>query len=363
MTLFLTPEQRQLQASLARFVDQEYAPDRSAWRQFADMGLLAAPFTEADGGLGGGGGEIGVIAGEFGRGLVREPYLATVVLAGGLIGLGGSGALRAAVLPDLIAGTRRLAFAHHEAAARYTLAHVETRAEPAAGSVVLTGAKSLVLDGDSADQLVVSARTAGAAADPHGLDLFLVDAGQPGVAIRGYETNDGRRAAEVTLAGVVVGPDRQIGAAGAALPLIEAAVDRAIAWLAAEAAAIMQALCALTGEYLKTRRQFGVPIGSFQVLQHRLVDMHIETEQALSMALRATAAWSAAAAERAPVMAAAKVKIGRAGRFVAQQAVQLHGGIGMTAEYRAGAYVKRLTMIDALFGNADHHLRRFARLT
>jgi alkylation response protein AidB-like acyl-CoA dehydrogenase len=227
---------------------------------------------------------------------------------------------------------------------------------------VLDGEKGVVLHGDSADKLVVTARTAGGRREREGVGVFLVDAAAPGVARRGYPTQDGLRAAEILFTGVRIGPERVLGEPGAALPLVERVAGEAIAALCAEAVGAMAVMHELTVDYLKTRRQFGREIGSFQVLQHRAVDMLVALEQARSMAMLATImAAEADAEERAGALAAAKVQIGRSGRFVGQQAIQLHGGIGMTMEYKVGHYFKRVTMIDAMFGDADHHLRALAR--
>jgi alkylation response protein AidB-like acyl-CoA dehydrogenase len=299
----------------------------------------------------------------IGRALALEPFLATVVIGGSLLRRGGSDALRAALVPQIAAGDLRIAFAHAERQARYDLADIAVTARRDGGDYILDGAKSLVIHGDSADKLIVSARLSGDRRDRDGIGLFVVDVTAPGLSRRGYPTVDGLRAAEVTLSGVRTGADGVLGEPGAAFPLIEQAVDAAIAALAAEAVGAMAALHEMTVDYLKTRKQFGVPIGSFQVLQHRAADMLIELEQARSMAMFATVmAEEPDPAERRKAIAAAKVQIGRSARFVGQQAIQLHGGIGMTMEYKAGHYFKRITMIDTLFGDADHHLAELARL-
>jgi pimeloyl-CoA dehydrogenase small subunit len=297
----------------------------------------------------------------FGRALALEPYLGTVVLAGGLLRHGGSAAQRQELVPLIAEGRLTIGFAHGERQARYDLADVATTAKRDGDGWVIEGEKSLVLHGDSADRLVVSARVAGQRRDRDGIALFLIDAKAPGLSRRGYPTQDGMRAAEVSLARVRVGAAAVIGEPGQALPLVERVVDEAIAALAAEAVGAMTALHELTVDYLKTRQQFGTPIGRFQALQHRAVDMLIAVEQARSMAMLATMmAAEPDAGERARAIAAAKVQIGRSGRLVGQQATQLHGGIGMTQEYKGGHYFKRLAMIDVLFGDADHHLRKLA---
>ena len=377
MDFDFTEEQRLLDETVRRLVKDEYdiakrksymaAPDgfsRALWARYAELGLLGLPFAESEGGFGGSAVETMIVMESFGRGLVVEPYLASVVLGGGLVTLAGSAAQKQAILPQVASGKRLLAFAHGERQSRYALADVETTARKDGSGWVLSGRKGVVLNGDSADQLIVSARSAGGSRERSGIGLFLVDAKAKGVSRRGYPTVDGMRAAEVTLETVRVGADAVLGSPENAYPVIEHAVDRALAALSAEAVGIMETLNAMTLDYLKTRKQFGVPIGSFQALQHRMADMVVEHEQAKSMAvLAALSADLADTAERRRVISAAKVQIGRSGRFVGQQSIQLHGGIGMTDEYLAGHYFKRLTMIDQSFGDADHHLDRFAEAT
>jgi pimeloyl-CoA dehydrogenase small subunit len=376
MDFELSDEQRLLRQSVERLLADRYdfaARKRYAqepagfseelWRQYAELGLLALPFAENDGGIGGGAVETMIVMEEFGRALALEPYLATVVLGGGFVRLGGSAAMRAALVPKIASGELKLAFAHAERQARYDLGDVATTARRDGTSFVLDGAKSLVLNGDAADQLVVSARLSGAQRDRDGIALFLVDAAADGIARRGYATVDGLRAAEITLAKVRVAADAAIGEAGDAFALIERVVDGAIAALAAEAVGAMTAMHELTVDYLKVRKQFGVPIGNFQVLQHRAGEMLIALEQARSMAMLATMmSEEPNAAERRKAIAAAKVQIGRSAKFVGESAIQMHGGIGMTMEYKVGHYFKRVTMIDKMFGDADHHLAALARM-
>ncbi|GGH30936.1 pimeloyl-CoA dehydrogenase small subunit [Alsobacter metallidurans] len=370
MDFDLTEEQRLLKDSVDRLLADAYGFDArkrivaseggvspAVWAQFAELGLLGLPFSEEQGGFGGGPVETMLVMEAFGRALVVEPYLATVILGGGLIRHAGSAAQQAAILPAVAAGERRLAFAHAERQARYDLFDVATTARPDGEGWVLDGQKGLVLHGDGADTLIVSARTAGATRDLTGLGLFLVDASAPGVSRRGYPTQDGQRAAEVTLTGVRVGPDAVLGDPKGALPAIERVVDEAIAALCAEAVGAMEASLQSTVEYLKTRQQFGTPIGAFQVLQHRSAEMVVALEQARSMAmLAAMMATAPDARERRAAVSGAKAQIGRSARFIGQQSVQLHGGVGVTMEYQIGHYFKRLTMIDTLFGDADHHL-------
>jgi pimeloyl-CoA dehydrogenase small subunit len=327
------------------------------WRQYAELGLLALPFSEEDGGLGGGPVETMIVMQAIGRALALEPYLASIVISGGLLRLGGSETLRRELIPQIAAGDLSLAFAHSERQARYDLADVAATARRDGSGYVVDGAKSLVLHGDSAKSFIVSARVGGGQREQNGIALFLVDAVASGVATRGYDTVDGQRAAEVTLSGVKIGADAAIGEPGAAFPLIERIADAAMAALAAEAVGAMAAMHETTVDYLKTRKQFGVTIGSFQALQHRAADMLVALEQARSMALLATMMVDEQnVRERRAAISAAKVQIGRSGRLVGQQAIQLHGGIGMTMEAKVGHYFKRLTTIDTMFGDADYHL-------
>jgi pimeloyl-CoA dehydrogenase small subunit len=378
MDFDLSDEQRQLKDSVERLLADAYGDlnlrkgymkepkgySAALWQQYADLGLLAAPFAEEHGGLGQGLTETAIIAEAFGRALAVEPYYATVVLAGGALRHAGNAALLQELVPVIAAGQLTLALAHQERQARYDLADTATTARAdGKGSHTLEGEKVVVLAGDSADRLVVSARVSGARADRGGIGLFLVDAKANGVTRRGYPTQDGMRAADVTLASVKVGPEAVLAGPERGLEVLERVVDEAIAALAAEAVGAMAGLNELTVEYLKTRKQFGVPIGSFQVLQHRAVDMLTALEQARSMAYYATMmAGESDARERRRAMSAAKVQVGRSARFVGESAIQLHGGIGMTMEYKAGHYFKRLSMIDLAFGDADHHLRELARM-
>jgi pimeloyl-CoA dehydrogenase small subunit len=376
MDFSLTDEQRLLKESVERlladrygfearrrFMDEPTGWSRALWQSYAELGLLGLPFDDKHGGVGGGPVETMIVMEAFGRALALEPFFATVVLAGGLLRLGADEAMRAAVIPKIAHGDLLLAFAHAERQSRYDLADVATTARCDGAGYVLDGAKSLVIHGDCADKLIVSARLAGARRDRDGLGLFVVDAGAAGISRRAYPTVDGLRAAEVALSGVRVGPDRVLGEPGNAFPLIAQVVDAAIAALAAEAVGAMAAIHESTVDYLKTRKQFGVPIGNFQVLQHRAAEMLMALEEARSMAYFATMmADEPDPTERRKAIAAAKVQVGRSGRFVGQQAIQLHGGIGMTMEYKVGHYFKRVTMIDTMFGDADHHLAELAHL-
>jgi pimeloyl-CoA dehydrogenase small subunit len=373
MDFDLSSEQTQLKDGVERLVAATYGSleqrkaqgagllgfSEKSWAQFAEMGLLGIPFTEEEGGFGGGPVETLVVMEALGKGLALEPYLATVVLGGGAVRLGGSDELKQRVIPGLVEGSSRLALAFTEKQSRYDLNDVATTARKAGDGFVLEGAKSVVINGDSAQHLVVSARTSGNRRDKAGISLFLVAADAPGVKIHGYATQDGGRAAEVALSDVQLGAAELIGPLDQGLPILERVSEFAIAALAAESVGIMEALHGLTVEYLKTRQQFGAPIGNFQVLQHRAVDMLIALEQARSMAAYAAMMVEHdKAAERGAALSAVKVQINRSCRIVGQEAVQLHGGIGMTMEYLGAHYFKRLTMIESLFGDTAHHLRR-----
>ena len=374
MDFTLTETQRMLAETTDRLVRERYGfedrkkiiagPDgfsRPMWATFAELGLTGLGIAEEHDGLGGSLGDIAVVAETFGRALVVEPFMPTMVLGAGTLGFAGSDAQRADILPRVVTGAMFLALAHGEPKSRYTLCHVETRAAADGGDHLLTGAKAVVLGGDAADYFLVSARTDGATTDQHGISLFLVPRDAAGLTIRSYPNIDGTRAADLSLDRVRVPASARIGQLGQGLPIVTHAIERAIAYLCAEAVGAMQALNALTLDYLKTRTQFGVPIGSFQVLQHRMVDMEVALEQARSMAILACdRADDQHPRERTRAVSAAKVQIGRSGRLIGQSSVQMHGGIGITDEYAGGHYFKRLTLIDRTFGDADHHLTRFA---
>jgi len=376
MDFELSEEQRLLKDSVERLCTQRYEFEtrkkymtetdgwsRDMWRQYVDLGLTALPFAEEHGGVGGGAVETMIVMEAFGRALALEPYLATVVLGGGFLRRGASDAVKSDVLPKVAAGEALLAFAHTERQSRYDLADVAATAKKDGAGYVLTGEKSLAIHGDVADKLIVSARVSGEQRARNGIGLFLVGAKAQGVSRRGYPTMDGQRAAEVTLQNVKVDANSVIGEPGNAYPLIEQVVDSGIAALAAEAVGAIGAMHELTVDYLKQRKQFGVPIGNFQVLQHRAGEMLIALEQARSMAMLATMmSDDENAAERRKSISAAKVQIGRSAKIVGEGAIQLHGGIGMTMEYKVGHYFKRVTMIDKTFGDADHHLAVLARI-
>jgi pimeloyl-CoA dehydrogenase small subunit len=374
MDFDLSEEQRLLKESVDRLFAERYPFDKrktylaapegwsaEMWAQYAELGLLGLPFAEEYGGFGGGAVEVMLVMEGFGRALAVEPYLATVVLAGTALSLAGSEAQKAAVLPRIAEGGLRLAFAHGEKQARYDLADVMTTARRKPGGWVLDGAKSVVAHGDCAERLVVSARTGGERHDPEGITLFLVDAAAPGVARRSYRMRDAMGAAEIALSGVEVGDADVIGEPGAALPVITRVAEAGIAATAAEAVGAMETMLAMTVEYLKTRQQFGRPIGQNQALQHRATEMLMALEQGRSLELLAAMSRDEPdAAARAHTMSTVKVGVGQAAKFVSQNAIQLHGGIGMTEEYAVGHYFRRVMVIEHMFGDITHHLSRLA---
>jgi pimeloyl-CoA dehydrogenase small subunit len=374
MDFDLTDEQRLLRESVDRLLADHYgfAQRRSylaepegfstaLWSRYAGQGLLGLPFAEEHGGFGGSAIEIMLVMEAFGRVLALEPYLATVVLGSTALRLAGSERQKSAILPQVAEGNMTLAFAHGERQARYDLTDVLTTAKPTARGWIIVGAKSVVPHGDGADRLIVSARIAGERDDPDGIGLFLVDAKANGVARRAYPMRDGTRAAEISLSGVEVDRGDAVGEPGNALPVVERVVEAGIAATSAEAAGAMEAMHAMTLEYLKTRQQFGKPIGQNQVLQHRAAEMLIALEQGRSMAmLAAMMVDEPDPEERAHNIAMAKVGVGQASRFVAQNAIQLHGGIGMTEEYAVGHYFRRVMVIEHMFGDPAHHLSRLA---
>jgi pimeloyl-CoA dehydrogenase small subunit len=367
-----TDDQRLLKDSVDRLIADRYAFEQrkkymasphgwseALWAQYAELGLLGLPFAEEHGGFGGGPVELMTVMEAFGRGLILEPFLATVVLGGGLLRHGASAEQQAEWLPLVAEGKLKLAFAHVERQSRYDLADVSMTATKNGAGWVLDGEKSVVLHGDCADKILVTARTAGERHDPVGIGLFVVDAKAAGLSRRGYPTQDGLRAAEVSFARVAA--EAVIGDPAYALPVVQRVVDEAIAALCSEAVGGMKEMLDITVDYMKQRKQFGRAIGEFQVLQHRAVDMFVSLEQARSMAMFATMmASSDDQVERRRSMAAAKVQIGRSGKHIGEEAVQLHGGIAMTMEYKVGHYFKRMTMIDVLFGNAEYHLSEIA---
>jgi pimeloyl-CoA dehydrogenase small subunit len=333
----------------------------AVWSQFAELGLLGLPFAEEYGGFGGSAQEVMLVMQAFGRVLVLEPYFPTVVLAGTALNVAGSAAQKRAILPAIAEGSLKLAFAHNERQARYDLTDVVTTAQRNGSGWLLDGSKTVVSHGEAADQIIVSARTSGDRYDEDGITLFLVDATTPGVARRGYRTRDDTRAADIALSNVPITEANVLGEIGRGLPVIRRVIEAGIAATAAETVGAMEAMNEMTLEYSKTRVQFGQPIGSYQVVQHRLADMFMAQEQGRSMAMLATMSIdNPNDAARTHDIALAKVGIGQAGRYVSQSAVQMHGGIGMTEEYAVGHYFRRCMVIERLFGDPAYYLAKLA---
>jgi alkylation response protein AidB-like acyl-CoA dehydrogenase len=377
MNFDYSEEQQLLAESVRRFMGRDYTFDArkkiiaspagcsdSVWATFAEMGLLGLPIPADSGGFGGGAVDLVSTMEAIGDALVVEPFLPTL-LGARLVERAGDAAQKAEVLPRVSEGAMKLAFAMTEAGSRYDVAHIATRARRDGDAYVIDGAKHVVLGGPLADRLLVSVRTSANDADRSGVSLLMIDAGAAGIARTDYRTIDGARACDLTFSNVRVASDRLLGAEGAALPAIEAAIDFATALVCAEAVGAMRYANETTLEYLKTRKQFGVPIGAFQALQHRMVDMVITCEQARSMASLACARVDAESdpRERARAVSAAKLKIADSCRHISQESVQLHGGMGMTEELKVSHTFRRLTMIAQQFGDADHHLERYAALS
>ncbi len=376
MDFSFTEEQSMLRDTVASYLADNYGFDQrraalgrepswrpDVWSAFADeLGILGAAFPEALGGLGGGYTENMVVMEELGKALVVEPYLGTVVIGGGFLKHGAPAGAEE-MIGQIIAGKAIFAFAYAEPQGRYNIRDLKTTARKDGAGYVLNGHKAVVVGAPYATHLVVTARTGGGQRDAGGISVFIVPKSAKGVSTRDYPTVDGFRASEVYFENVALGAEARIGGEGDALPLVEKVMDEAIAATCAEACGVLRRLQEGTVEYTKQRKQFGVPISSFQVLQHRMVDMFIQLEQSISMTYMATIRLSDSDAERAKAASAAKVQIGKACKFVGQNAVQLHGGMGVTDEMAIGHYFKRATMIEGLFGSTDHHLARYEALS
>lgn len=375
MDFSFTEEQSMLRDTVASYLADNYSFDTrraavaseagwrpAVWKAFADeLGILGASFSEELGGLGGGATENMIVMEEFGKTLVVEPYLGTVVIGGGFMKHSGyAGA--SDVIGKIIAGEATIAFAYAEPQARYTWQDLKTTAKKDGAGWVLNGHKAVVVGAPWATHLIVTARTGGGQRDAQGVSVFLVEKNAKGVTTRDYPTVDGQRASEVTFENVALGADALIGAEGQSLALVNKVIDEAVAALCGEACGVLRRLHEGTLEYTKQRKQFGVPISSFQVLQHRMVDMFIQLEQSISMTYMATIKLTDSDEERAKAVSAAKVQIGKACKFVGQNAIQLHGGMGMTDEMAIGHYFKRATMIESAFGSTDHYLGRYENL-
>lgn len=376
MDFNFTDEQTMVRDSLSRLVRENYdfetrraaIESESGWRpeiwaQLAELGLLGMPFSEEDGGFGGGAIDSLIVMEEFGKGLVVEPFVPTVVCAGGFLKHAGTDTQKAEHIGGIVDGSRIYAFAYAEPRGRYDLADLETTAKRDGDSYILNGHKAVVIGAPWASHLIVTARTSGERRDQDGISVFVVDKSADGIVTRDYPTVDGRRASEVYFENVAVPADALIGEEGNALSLIELVSDEAIAALSAEACGAMKVAHEMTVEYSRQRKQFGTPIGKFQVLQHRMVDMFTELEQSVSMTYLATLRLGEDERERKLACAAAKVRIGQAAHHIGQEAIQIHGGMGMTDELAIGHYFKRLTIYDSEFGNIDHHMKRHVALS
>jgi alkylation response protein AidB-like acyl-CoA dehydrogenase len=376
MDFNFTDEQNMLRDSIAKWVAAEYDFDKRKavvksaegwrkenWAAIAEMGLLAAPIAEEFGGLGGGPIDVMVVMEEMGKGLGLEPYVPTIALGAGALREAGSNAQKEEHLAAIAGGERIIAFGGYEPKSRYNLNDITTSAKKDGAGFVLSGHKAVVIGAPQADHLLVTARTAGGQRDAKGVTLFLIPKNLKGVSTRDYVNVDALKASEVYLENVAVGAEHVLGAVDGAAPVVERIVDDAIVAYCAEAVGCFRLMHDLTLDYAKQRKQFGVPIATFQVLQHRMVDMFMAMEQSVSMTYMATLKLNEDAVERAKAVSGAKVQIGKASRFIGQSAVQIHGGMGVTEEMRVGHYFKRATMIESQFGNVDYHLKRFTGLS
>ena len=376
MDFSFSDEQTLLQESVSRFITNDYGFESRQkhsrsdagyslenWQTFAELGWLGVPFSENHGGFGGGAVETMLMMEEFGKGLVVEPYLATVVACGSALNGFGSEDQKSSFIPEIIDGSKLWALAFAEPQGRFNLADLTTTATASNGSYLLSGHKSVVINGPNANFFIVSVRTSGEQRDETGVSLFIIPSDAKGLSRRDYPTVDGQRASELILDNVELDEASRLGEEGQGLNILQQAIDFATLAIGSEAVGCMEVLYKDTVEYCKNREQFGQPIGKFQVLQHRMVDMFMEYEQSKSLMFMAAMRWDEGyGAEAQKAVSAFKVQVGKSGKFVGQSAVQLHGGMGMTDELNIGHYFKRLTIIDTMFGNVDHHLKRFGSL-
>ena len=377
MNFDFTEEQTMIKDSVSRFVRDEYDFDtrtkivgseegisREFWSMFAELGWLSVPFAEEYGGFGGTVEDIAAVMEELGKGIVVEPYASTVVVFGGLLAASDNGALKSAVIPSIIDGSCMGSLASTEAQSRYEMADVATGATACDGGYKISGEKTVVANGGTANKFIVTARTSGEQFDRDGVSLFLVDADAPGVEVKSYKMMDGQSAATVTFKDVVVAESQLLNAAGEGMDLIDQVMPQILMGLSAEALGIMATLNTTTVEYTKVRQQFDTPISSFQVLQHRMVDTFMACEQTKSMLYRGLCQASEDdSAALLKTVHALKATVARYGRLVGEEAIQIHGGIGMTDELNIGHYVKRLMMINVSFGDGDYHQKKFNQLS
>ena len=375
MDFTFNEEQSLIQDQVDQFVQKEYDWEtrqslsnselgfgEDNWKKFAELGWLGISVSEDSGGFGGSAIESMLIMEAFGKGLVVEPFLETVIMAGGLIDDHGSDQQKSSFLEPTIAGEMHLALAYAEPQSRFNLSDVVTEAKADGDNFIINGYKSVVMNGPSADQIIVSARTSGTQLDENGISLFIIDANASGLDKTNYKTVDGRRASDLTFENVSVSKENLIGDQDKGFEILDSAIDKAILAISAEAVGAMEVLYKTTVEYTKTREQFGTAIGKFQVLQHRMVDMFMEYEQCKSLLYMATMKHEEKAEDAKKAISGLKYQVGKAGKFIGQQAVQLHGGMGVTDELNVGHYFKRLTTVGTIFGNTDYHLKKYTSL-
>ena len=368
-------EQSMIQGQVAQFIQRDYEWEKRQslassdlgfskenWNTFAELGWLGISLSEESGGFGGSALETMIIMEEFGKALVIEPFLETIVLSAGLIDSCGNKNQKKEILEKVILGEMQLALAFAEPQSRFNLSDVTTEAIQDGNSYNLNGYKSVVMNGPSADMLIISARTSGKSRDENGISLFLVDSKSSGISSRHYSTVDDRKASEISLENVKVDSNSLLGKIDQGYEELEKAIDVATLAICAEAVGVMEVLYKTTVEYTKTRKQFGQAIGKFQVLQHRMVDMFMEYEQSKSLLLMATIKKVEKAPDAKKSISGLKYQVGKASKFIGQQAVQLHGGMGVTDELNVGHFFKRLTTISTIFGNTDYHLKRYSQL-
>ena len=375
MDFSFNEEQTLIQRQVAQFIQRDYEWEKRQalakselgfssenWKIFADLGWLGISLSEESGGFGGSALETMIIMEEFGKGLVVEPFLETIVLCAGLIDSCGNKDQKSEILKKVISGEMHLALGFVEPQSRFNLADVTTEAKKKGDGFVLNGFKSVVMNGPSANNIIISARISGKQSEEEGISLFVIDPKLEGVSLRNYPTVDGRRASEITLENVDVTSSCLLAEEGKGFKELEKAIDSATLAICAEAIGAMEVLYKTTVEYTKIRKQFGQAIGKFQVLQHRMVDMFMEYEQSKSLLYMATIKQAEKAEDSKKAISGLKYQVGKAAKFIGQQAVQLHGGMGVTDELNVGHFFKRLTTIITIFGNTDYHLKRYSQL-
>ena len=375
MDFTFNEEQSLIQDQVDQFVQKEYDWETRQslsnsdlgfgddnWQKFAELGWLGISVSEESGGFGGSSIESMLIMEAFGKGLVVEPFLETVIMSASLIDDHGTKEQKSSILEQAIAGKMHLALAYAEPQSRFNLSDVVTVAKADGDNYILNGYKSVVMNGPSANKVIVSARTSGSQLDEDGITLFIVDSDCEGIEKTNYKTVDGRRASDINIENVIVPKENIVGEVNGGFQLLDSAIDKAILAISAEAVGAMEVLYKTTVEYTKTREQFGTAIGKFQVLQHRMVDMFMEYEQCKSLLYMATMKHEEGASDAKKAISGLKYQVGKAGKFIGQQAVQLHGGMGVTDELNVGHYFKRLTTVGTIFGNTDYHLKKYSSL-